>query len=228
MRIQELELFQSLTEEELDKSLNCSQSRVADFAREDYIFTQGEKPRWLYLILCGTVVLEQSNAAGRQTYAEQLGEREQFGVIDLFLERDQYTYSARAKTAVRVLEVSKHFFYGTCQKNCAHHNKILFNMMRIFAEEAEKNAKTIKLLTCGSLRQRIALFLLQNSRDGKRVEVNMNREELAASLNAARPSLSRELSQMQEEGILELSDRHSIMILDESRLQEDLAGVFED
>ena len=228
MRIQELELFQSLTEEELDKSLNCSQSRVADFAREDYIFTQGEKPRWLYLILCGTVVLEQSNAAGRQTYAEQLGEREQFGVIDLFLERDQYTYSARAKTEVRVLEVSKHFFYGTCQKNCAHHNKILFNMMRIFAEEAEKNAKTIKLLTCGSLRQRIALFLLQNSRDGKRVEVNMNREELAASLNAARPSLSRELSQMQEEGILELSDRHSITILDESRLQEDLAGVFED
>ena len=228
MKLQELELFQGLTKEELDRSLDCSRSREAEFERDGYIFTPGEKPRWLYLILSGIVVLEQSNAAGRQTYAEQLRERQQFGVIDLFLEREYYTYSARAKTSVRVLEVSKHFFYGTCQKNCAHHNKILFNMMRIFAEEAEKNAKTIKLLTCGSLRQRIALYLLQNCRDKNRVEMDMNREELAASLNAARPSLSRELSQMQEEGILKLDGRHSILILDESRLQEDLAGLFDE
>ncbi len=227
MKVQELALFQSLTNEELDMSLNCSQSRVEEFDREEYIFTQGEKPRWLYLILDGTVVLEQSNAAGRQTYAEQLRERQQFGVIDLFLERDQYTYSARAKTKVRVLAVSKHFFYGTCQKNCAHHNKILFNMMRIFAEEAEKNARTIQLLTCGSLRQRIALYLLQNSRDGRQVEMVMNREELAARLNTARPSLSRELSQMQEEGILKLNGRRSIAILDEPRLREDLEGLFD-
>ncbi|MFQ8823481.1 MAG: helix-turn-helix domain-containing protein [[Ruminococcus] lactaris] len=53
----------------------------------------------------------------------------------------------------------------------------------------------------------------------------MNREELAASLNAARPSLSRELSQMQDEGIIKMEGRKSIKILDYSRLQEDLADV---
>lgn len=62
-----------------------------------------------------------------------------------------------------------------------HHSKILFNMMGVFAEEAEKKSKKIQLLTCGSLRQRIALYLLQNSGENKKVELMMNREELAAS-----------------------------------------------
>ena len=98
-------------------------------------------------------------------------------------------------------------------------------MMGVFAEEAEKKSKKIQLLTCGSLRQRIALYLLQNSGENKKVELVMNREELAASLNAARPSLSRELSQMQDEGIIKMEGRKSIKILDYSRLQEDLADV---
>lgn len=177
------------------------------------------------MILSGEVLLEQINMAGRQTYAEYLGERQQFGVVDLFLKRKQYSYSARARSHVKLLKISSHFFYGTCENNCMHHSKILFNMMGVFAEEAEKKSKKIQLLTCGSLRQRIALYLLQNSGENKKVELVMNREELAASLNAARPSLSRELSQMQDEGIIKMEGRKSIKILDYSRLQEDLADV---
>lgn len=223
MEIQELKLFNGLTEEELQRSLVCSQSGIVEYEKEEYIFTQGEKPKWIYMILSGEVLLEQANLSGRQTYAECLGVRQQFGVVDLFLKREQYSYSAKARSRVKLLRISSHFFYGTCEKNCVHHSKILFNMMGVFAEEAEKNSKKIQLLTCGSLRQRIALYLLQNSGGNKRVELAMNREELAASLNAARPSLSRELSQMQEEGIIKMEGRKSIAILDYSRLQEDLA-----
>lgn len=223
MDIHDLKLFNGLTQEELQKSLSCSEAGTVEFEKEEYIFSQGEKPRWIYMILSGEVLLEQVNPAGRRTFAEYLGEKQQFGVVDLFLRRAEYFYSAKAASHVKLLRISGHFFYGTCEKNCEHHNKILFNMMGVFAEEAEKNSKKIQLLTCGGLRQRIALFLIQNC-DGKRtVELSMNREELAAGLNAARPSLSRELSQMQEEGILKMIGRKTIKILDYSRLQENLA-----
>lgn len=223
MEIQELKLFSGLTEDELQRSLSCSGSGIVEYEKEEYIFTQGEKPRWIYLILSGKVLLEQVSSAGRQTYAEYLEEMQQFGVVDLFLKRERYFYSAKARSFVKLLKISSHFFYGTCEKNCAHHSKIIFNMMGMFAEEAEKNSKKIQLLTCGSLRQRIALYLLQNSRENRRIELTMNREELAAVLNAARPSLSRELSQMQDEGIIRMEGRRFIAILDYSRLQEDLA-----
>lgn len=220
MEICKLKLFQGLTEEELKQSLQCSMSQVRRYDREDYVFTQGEKPGRIYMILSGTVLLEQVNTAGRQIFAEQKREAQQFGVIDLFLKRASYAYSARAKTPLEVLEISNHFFYGACARGCAHHSKILFNILGIFAEEAEENAKKVQLLTCGTLRQRIMLYLLQNSMDGRPVKMNMNREELAAYLNAARPSLSRELSQLQSEGFIRMEGRSTVRILDYARLQE--------
>ena len=80
MKIQELKLFNGLTEDELQRSLVCSQSNIVEYEKDDYIFSQGERPRWIYMILSGEVLLEQINMAGRQTYAEYLGERQQFGV----------------------------------------------------------------------------------------------------------------------------------------------------
>jgi CRP-like cAMP-binding protein len=47
----------------------------------------------------------------------------------------------------------------------------------------------------------------------------MTREALADYLNVARQSLSRELSAMQEEGLIEVSGKRSI-ILDQERLEE--------
>lgn len=47
----------------------------------------------------------------------------------------------------------------------------------------------------------------------------MNRQELAEFLNVKRPSLSRELSNMQRDGIIDVY-RSSVKILDMERLRE--------
>ena len=52
----------------------------------------------------------------------------------------------------------------------------------------------------------------------------MKREELAVYLNTTRPSLSRELSWMQENGIIERNGRQSIRILSFEMLQNILEG----
>ena len=64
MKIQELKLFNGLTEDELQRSLVCSQSNIVEYEKDDYIFSQGERPRWIYMILSGEVLLEQINMAG--------------------------------------------------------------------------------------------------------------------------------------------------------------------
>jgi CRP-like cAMP-binding protein len=46
----------------------------------------------------------------------------------------------------------------------------------------------------------------------------MNREELALYLNTTRPSLSRTLLSLQEDGFIHLSSRKSIKILDAEAL----------
>ena len=51
MKLQQLQIFQNLTEEELEKSLVCSQAVVKKYPKGTYIFRQGDAPLKLYFIL---------------------------------------------------------------------------------------------------------------------------------------------------------------------------------
>ena len=59
---------------------------------------------------------------------------------------------------------------------------------------------------------------LWNARTVKKIHMNLSREEMADHLNITRPSLSRELGKMQEEGILEL-DRRQILVKDQEKME---------
>ncbi len=94
-------------------------------------------------------------------------------------------------------------------------------MLQLFAEKAEKCNRQIEVLTSGNLRQRVAAYLLENCDPDYRVRLHMNREDLAVYLNTTRPSLSRMLLTLQDEGIIRLVDRKVIEITDYERLQSE-------
>ena len=225
MNLKNLYLFRELNDIEINKSLHCSKAEVIEFKKGSSIFQQDEKPAHLYLILSGLVLIGQININGRQVYTEYLREGSCFGEVDLFLQKDSYNYSSIAKTDVKLLAVTRHFFANVCQKNCAHHQKIIFNMLHIFAEASERNVTKIQLLSSGTLRQRIAYYLQLLSQGYPLLELPLNREELAIYLNTTRPSLSRELSHLQDSGIIRLENRKYVRIVDPRLLQEEIDGA---
>ena len=64
----------------------------------------------------------------------------------------------------------------------------------------------MELICCKSLRGRICMWLLEQREacGADTFSTPMNRTELAAYLHCDRSALSRELSRMQEEGLIEL------------------------
>lgn len=221
MQLQQLQIFHNLTEEELKKSLVCSQATVRKYKKNEYIFQQGDAPKKLYFVLEGEIELGSINLNGKVTRISRVTVGEEFGEVEMFLRQSAYPGYARAKKEVSVLEVSQSFFGGRCERNCVHHSKVVFNMLQLFAEKADKHNHQIEVLTSGNLRQRVAAYLLENSNPDYRVKLQMNREDLAAYLNTTRPSLSRMLLNLQEEGIIQIVNRKVIEILDYDRLQEE-------
>lgn len=221
MQLQQLQIFHNLTEEELKKSLVCSQATVRKYKKNEYIFQQGDAPKKLYFVLEGEIELGSINLNGKVTRISRVTVGEEFGEVEMFLRQSAYSGYARAKKEVSVLEVSQSFFGGRCERNCVHHSKVVFNMLQLFAEKADKHNHQIEVLTSGNLRQRVAAYLLENSNPDYRVKLQMNREDLAAYLNTTRPSLSRMLLNLQEEGIIQIVNRKVIEILDYGRLQEE-------
>ncbi len=214
MKLQNLQIFHDLTEEELQKSLVCSQAVTRTYPKNEYIFRQEDRPQKLYFILEGEVELGSINLNGKITRMSMLAEGEYFGEVELFLRQPGYSCYARARKNVTLLEVSQNFFGGRCERNCVHHSKVIFNMLQLFAEKVDKNNHQIEVLTSGNLRQRICAFLLENCNSDYSVSLQMNREELASYLNTTRPSLSRMLVALRDEGVIRLSARNKIQILD--------------
>ena len=92
------------------------------------------------------------------------------------------------------------------------------DMLELFAKRTDENNQQLEVLTSGNLKQRIATYLLEHADNNNLVSLSMNREELALYLNTTRPSLSRTLLSLQEDGFIHLSSRKSIKILDAEAL----------
>ena len=105
MKLQQLQIFQNLTEEELEKSLVCSQAVVKKYPKDTYIFRQGDVPLKLYFILEGMVELGSINLNGKITRSSYVTVGEEFGEVEMFLRQSAYSGYAKAKNEVSVLEV---------------------------------------------------------------------------------------------------------------------------
>ncbi len=223
MNTQNLAIFHGLSDEEIEKSLHCSRGKVVSVSKGQFIYRQEDEPTRLYFILEGSVELGSCNALGRLTRIRILHEGECFGETELFLSADGYNSYAKAILNTKLLSVPEEFFGGQCERCCMHHSRVVYNMLYVFAEKSEQDNRQIDLLTLGNLRQRIAAFLLEEQgktgKGSRIVPLSLNREELAAFLNTTRPSLSRMLLQMQEEGLLRLVSRNQIEITEEEKLR---------
>ena len=157
-------------------------------------------------------------ASGKRDVLFMVGQGDVFGEMFLFVDTKTYWYDAITQGKVRVLEIPWEFFYCFCSNACEHHRMITRNMLEIQSEKNFKMTRKLHLLSGTTLRERIALWLLEQAAEGDVIKLAMNREELADYLGTTRPSLSRELMKMQQEQLIE-TDKNMIKIVDRAALE---------
>ena len=211
-------LFHSITEEELERILKCSKSRIKKYPQGSYIFEQEGLPTKLFLLLEGQVQICKDFTSGKRDVLYLVEEGNVFGEIFLFGDSRHYWYDAVASKEVTVLEVPWDFFYHFCSNACDHHKQLTQNMLEIMSENNFKITRKLHIVSTSSLRERIAIWLVDSMDEKGMVELRMNREQLADFLGVARPSLSRELMRMQADGLIEVSKK-SIVVLDKEAVE---------
>ncbi len=201
-------LFSGMSESDIESCLRCSQSEIAAYEKDEIVFYQKDAPEKLLVLIEGAVAVCHDTASGKRSIVatfDQSGEL--FGEVFLFLNRKEYDHYAQAVTPAKVLQIPKAFFYQTCGNSCGYHSRLIFNMLSILAQKAYFLNQKVQILSCATLRQKIARILLKNCRPDGKVLLSMTREELADFLNTARPSLSRELMNMQDDGLIKIQKR---------------------
>ena len=100
------------------------------------------------------------------------------------------------------------------------HQRVVQNLVRTISDKYFALDRRVELLICKSLRARISLWLLDEAhRAGSDTFTTpLTRAGLAEYLNCDRSALSRELSRMQHDGLIE-TWRSSFKLLDKDRLK---------
>lgn len=221
-KLKENRLFRDIAEKEIEEMLLCSKAREREYEAEEYIFRQEQKPSKLFCLVEGRVMIAKDFSSGKRDVLFMIEEGDIFGEMFLFSDTESYWYDAIAQEKVKIVELPWKFFYHFCQNACRHHQLITRNLLEIQSEKNFFMTKKLHLLSGTTLRERIAIWLLEQKAEKGRIALHMKREEMADFLGTTRPSLSRELMKLQQEGIIE-AGKNKILIKERAKL-EDMCG----
>ncbi len=212
----ESRLFKNFTEDDYEKFIDESNSTVKFYSKGSAVFYPGDICDKIYVLKKGKLSLEKTDINGKNT------------VVNIFKNKGEvmaevYSYLNKISDFIlvcdsdcEILEISVEYFseekYSSPIKN-----KIMANMITILAKKAFFLNSKVRLLSSFSLRQKIATFLIQTQKDGIS-DTGMTRQEMADFIATTRPSLSRELLNMQNTGLIEL-DGSKILIKDIEELR---------
>lgn len=96
---------------------------------------------------------------------------------------------------------------------------VIRNLLDIQARNNLQMTKKLHIITNTTLRQKIALWLLEVGKGTTKVTMDMNREELSEYLGVTRPSLSRTLMEMQKQGLIRVEGK-TIWIEDKKEIEK--------
>lgn len=211
-------LTRGLTEEEVRAFLASSKVRRRQLSRGGIVFHEGDAPRGLYLLLAGVLEVRRDTAAGGQIFLTEIrAPGEMFGEVYEVLQKP-YDMYVEAVTRAEVLEVSSALFSLSGGDLPRPALLVQQNLLRIFAQKAYAMHSRIQVLASGTLREKLVrLFMNHLAPDGT-VLIEESRETLAAYLAVTRPSLSRELSAMAKEGLLDVRGRH-VRVVDAAKFE---------
>ena len=212
-------LAEGMNEEEVAELLASSDVTLRTYPKGAFIFHDGEMPHSLYILLEGEVHILKDTYSGRQIFISEIDRPgDMFGEVYEVLRRP-YDMYVRAVTKVKLLEVSSHLFTLDLGETPRRFALIVQrNLMKIFAGKAYAMHTRLKILASGTLREKVVRYLFPHIDEQGRVALTVSREFIAAYLAVSRPSLSRELSAMQREGIIEAEGR-TIRIVDMERFE---------
>ena len=213
-------LAAGMSDEEVAELLASAQVHLREYPKGQIVFHEGDMPKSLYILLAGEVHILKDTFSGRRIFLSEINEPgDMFGEVYEVL-KQPYDMYVETVTPVRLLEISSDLFTleagGKLSRSAL---KIQRNLMRIFARKAYFMHNKIKVLASGSLREKIIRFLFIELQGKRELELAGSREFMAAYLAVTRPSLSRELSALKREGILQV-DGKNIKVLDMERFEE--------
>lgn len=198
-------LFAGIGQSDLPAMLQCLGYQVETYQKGSFIAAEGARMEQIGVILQGCVDMIKEDFWGNKTILMRMKKAEIFGEAFTCGSNATATVSFVAAENTTVLLLPFQRVLHTCSRSCAFHRQLIENMVRLLANQNQELMKKVEVVTQKTLREKILAYLSQQGQlqGGEYFEIPLGRSELAEYLCADRSALTRELSKMKQEGLLD-------------------------
>jgi CRP/FNR family transcriptional regulator len=205
--------FAFLTARLLQRKLNAG----------ELIFSEGDLCAGLFVIEKGHVRIFKSSVGGREQVLAIDGPGSSVAELPVF-DGGSYPASAQAVTDCTLLFFSKQDF----QALCLQHPEVALKVLRVIGGRLRQLVGIIEELSFTTVRHRLIALLVrlgntEGRHEGDAVTVTLpaNNSELAAQIGTVRELVSRNLSRLHSEGLIQMDSR-TLLIRSFRKLQAEL------
>lgn len=186
--------------------------------RKHRIYAGGDEATFLYFVQAGRVKTCRSTSTGKELITAFYQPGEFFGYQAMLQGTVHYDSAIATEDSHLLYTTADHF-----RQLMLHSSEVNQQFVRMLANRVGEHEELLLGLSYHSLRQRVASALLrfseqQPANSTSNSLITLAREDIAAIIGTAPESLSRILSEFQQEGIIELT-RKSIELLEPKLLR---------
>lgn len=188
----EFPLFAGANKDVLNNFLLNAPHKISSFRKGDIVVMQDSPCRSLMLLCQGSLSARMTNSEGKEVTIEILHAPEILAPAFLYASENKFPVTLQAEEDIKIWSLSKDEFLRMMETD----TRVLRNFLRNISDRSLFLSRKLNEFALQSLSTRIIGYL-------KRNEVINNVQDVAFIMGVARPSLSRTLSSMVDQGLLQ-------------------------
>lgn len=212
-------LFSSLDRDEIKSLLNSLKYSIKHYDKDETIAIEGDDCNSLGIIIKGNIEIHKSFSTGKVVTINHFKEGNIFGEALVFSGKHSYPATLISTDNTEIMFIAREDIVLMMSLN----NTVLHNFMGILSNRILMLNERLTNLSFDTVRKKITnILLLEYARQrSSNLTLPYSRKKMAELLNIPRPSLSRELIKMKEDGLIDFY-KNKFKILDLQSLEDSL------
>ncbi len=200
-------LFENISEKNLLKLKRILKANTIRYRKNVNILSNVNRSDFIAMIDSGSINFIYTDYDGNKSILEELNKGEIFGSLTSTIHSEEITCITKEETQITYIE------YDEITNNEIIKNDyyIIFikNLIRILSEQLSNRNRRIELLTKKTTRDKILIFLKQESqrKKNKTFFLKTTYTEMANYLSVDRSAMTREIKYLKEEGFIETNGK---------------------
>lgn len=207
-------LFAHIEADQLRSLLQCLGAEKFTYKKDEFILKVNEKADYVGVVVSGGCHVIQEDFWGNRTILTHAAVSDIFGEAFSCAETERLPISVIATESTEIMLLQCKRIITVCPSSCHFHTQMISNMLQILARKNIMLTEKMGHLSKRTTRAKILSFFSAKAIEMKsnQIIIPFNRQELADYLSVERSALSRELSAMKKDQLIDYTKNRFVLL----------------